>query len=60
MSQEKVYKVIDKFAEIGEKTGLTVNRKVTLFGKIVAAIVTILIFGTAALIGAFIRGATKK
>jgi hypothetical protein len=57
---EKTYKAIDKLNVVGEKLGLTLNRKVTLLGKVVATVVMVLFFGVGALVGSFFRGMSKK
>ena len=56
----KTYRAIDRLEKFGEKSGLVVNRKLTLLGALMAGALIILVFGTVVLLKAFFKNVTKK
>lgn len=59
-TERKAYDMMSKMEALGEKTGLVVNRKVTKIGIVVGAVATVVVFGGAALLKAFFKGATRR
>lgn len=59
-TEKKAYDMMGKMEALGEKTGLVVNRKVTKLGIVIGAVATVIVFGGAALVAAFFKGATKR
>jgi hypothetical protein len=57
---DKAYAIIDKLENFGEKTGFYVNHKFTKLGMVAAGVITVAVFGTAALGKALYRGAVKR
>jgi hypothetical protein len=56
----KAYDLIHKMEELGEKTGLVVNRKVTRLGMIAAGVATVAVFGGLALIRGVLKATAKR
>ncbi len=58
-TQMKTYEIIDKLEILGAKSGVVVNRKLTLLGSFLTAVVTVIVFGGAVLVRSFWKHVKK-